>query len=286
MALALADRQDSVILNADALQVYSDWRILTARPSAEDEACVPHGLYGHVDGSVAYSVGAWLRDLANALEAARRDGLRPIICGGTGLYFSALTEGLAEIPSIPEAIRADGNQRRLASGADAFLADLKEADPEILKAIDTQNPARLQRAWEVYQATGKPMSAWRAETPPPLVPVVGATAIVLSNSPDWLERRITLRLHKMVEDGALEEVRTWLERDLSADLPAAQAIGVPELAAYIRGDLSQDAALEQAVIATRQFAKRQRTWFRSRMKDWQNIVVDEEFDLVGWSRTL
>ena len=194
LALALADRWGGQIINADALQVYDGWRLLTARPSAADEERCPHHLYGHVPFLGDYSVGAWLRDLAPLL----RTGPRPIIVGGTGLYFRALTEGLAEIPPVPKPVRIVADEQSHA----ALLADLEQSDPVIYAKIDRQNRARVQRAWEVWRATGKPLSQWQAETPAPLLPLDQVAAFKLMADRDWLNElevvpdRVALEISK------------------------------------------------------------------------------------------
>ncbi len=269
LALEIAARAPSVIINADALQVYGLWRVLTARPSAEEEAQAPHRLYGHVAPGVAYSAGAWLRDLAPVLEEAIQKGLRPIVIGGTGLYFSALTSGLAEIPPIPPDIRKQADELR-ALGPSGF-ATLERDDPEIWARIDRQNPMRLQRAWEVYQATGKPLSAWQAETGAPVVDPNSAICVCVDVDRDWLAARIEKRFDLMLEGGALEECEAWIAAGHPMTLPAAKALGAPELIDYIKGNITLDLAREKAIVATRQFAKRQRTWFRSKMRDWRHI---------------
>ncbi|OIQ05561.1 MAG: tRNA (adenosine(37)-N6)-dimethylallyltransferase MiaA, partial [Rhodobacteraceae bacterium CG2_30_10_405] len=176
LALKLAERQGGVIVNADALQVYACWRVLTARPSAADEALVPHRLYGHVGRDQDYSVGHWLREVAQVLAS----DARPIIVGGTGLYFTALTAGLAAIPAIPAMVRAEGDARRRAGDVAGMLAGL---DPATRAAIDPQNPARVQRAWEVLRATGRGLADWQATTGPALLPLAGAQALVLAPDP-------------------------------------------------------------------------------------------------------
>lgn len=271
LALALAKQHSGVIINADALQVYGLWRVLTARPSPEDEAACPHRLYGHVRPEQSYSVGAWLRDLEKVLDDARSDGLRPIIIGGTGLYFSALTQGLAEIPPIPKDVRAQGDELRQ-RGAEAF-STLQEDDPETWARIDRNNPARLQRAWEVFRATGRPLSAWQADTSPPLVQLSDTIPICLDVDRDWLGARIDQRFDLMLEQGALEECREWIARGLPMELPSAKALGAPEIIAHLKGEMSLEDARHKATIATRQFAKRQRTWFRSKMGEWEKLDI-------------
>ncbi|GKY89796.1 tRNA (adenosine(37)-N6)-dimethylallyltransferase MiaA [Sinisalibacter aestuarii] len=263
LAIAIAREQGGRIVNADALQVFANWRVLTARPSPAEEDIAPHALYGHVPGDVAYSVGHWLRDLAPLLA----DGPRPIITGGTGLYFTALTEGLADIPLTPAAVRAEADTRMAEDGPQALLADLDDATRA---RIDTRNPARVQRAWEVHRATGRGLAAWQDETPPPLLPLSEASALLIDAPRDWLNARIARRFDAMLAAGALDEARANLP-GWSDTLPSAKAIGARELIAHLRGEMTLDAARDSAVIATRQYAKRQRTWFRARMSAWQAL---------------
>ncbi|MHA7851041.1 tRNA (adenosine(37)-N6)-dimethylallyltransferase MiaA [Roseovarius sp.] len=265
LALRIARDQGGVIVNADAIQVYDNWRVLTARPSPEDEAAALHRLYGHVPRDRDYSVGHWLRDLTPLLH----DGPRPIIIGGTGLYFTALTEGLAQIPPTPPAIRALANDLIAREGCAALLADL---DPATRDRIDTRNPMRVQRAWEVQRTTGRGLADWQDDTPPPLLPLDDCTALLVEADKDWLTPRIERRFDAMLRAGALDEARANLA-GWQPDLPSSRAIGAPELIAHLRGETSLDAAREAATIATRQFAKRQRTWFRARMSGWHRIAA-------------
>jgi tRNA dimethylallyltransferase len=264
LAMDIAEAQGGVIVNADAMQVYDGWRVLTARPDRADEAAVPHALYGHVPFEADYSVGDWLRAVAPLVDGAAR----PIIVGGTGLYFRALTEGLADIPPTPAAIRAEAD----AQDTDGLLADLAQGDPAILSRIDTQNPARIRRAWEVLRTTGRPLSDWQDQTAPPLLPLDAAQPLVLNADRDWLSDRITRRFDLMLAQGALDEARANLTRWSRAG-GAAKAIGAPELIAHLQGHLTLDQAREAAIIASRQYAKRQRTWFRARMGDWQQVAL-------------
>lgn len=261
LALAIAETGGGGIVNADALQVYDCWRILSARPGPEDEARAPHLLYGHVPAEADYSVGHWLREVAPLL----RHGPRPIITGGTGLYFTALTTGLADIPPVPAAIRDEADARLREAGLTALVADL---DPATSARIDLRNPARVQRAWEVLRATGRGLARWQDDTAPPLLPLERATAVVVSPGREALAARIGARFDAMMAAGALDEVRAALSR-WDATRPAARAIGAAELAAHLRGELALDAATEAAKAATRQYAKRQRTWLRSRMGSWR-----------------
>ena len=273
LGLAIAEKIDGCVINADALQVYDTWRVLTARPCIEEEKRVPHHLYGHVPLKETYSVGTWLRDLEGVLKHTNR---RPIILGGTGLYFSSLTNGLAAIPETPEEVRDRGNDIRTRSNAEEFIAYLSKNDPETLVDMDVKNAMRLQRAWEVFETTGRGLASWQADTPEPLLSLKETTAIVLNSKPEWLNRRIETRFDVMVDQGALDECREVLEKGWDATLPSSRALGAQELISYLSGDLSLEEAKEKATIATRQFAKRQRTWFRSKMKDWTQVELNEE----------
>ena len=265
LAMEIADRLGDNIVNADAIQVFADWRILTARPSPSDEAAVPHRLYGHVPGTEPYSVGHWLRDLRPMLADRR-----PIIVGGTGLYFAALTEGLAEIPETPPDIRAEADARMAERGPAPLLAEL---DPATAARIDRLNPVRVQRAWEVQRATGRGLAAWQDETGPPLLPLHGARAFVLTGPRDWLAARIARRFDAMLAAGVLDEARANLP-GWSPRLPSAKAHGAADLIAHLRGEQPLEAARERTITITRQYAKRQRTWFRARMSAWTPIDPD------------
>ena len=263
LAMELAARDGRVVVNADALQVYGDWRVLTARPSLADEAALPHALYGHLGRADPYSVGDWLRDLTPLLA-------RPVvIVGGTGLYFTALTTGLAQIPPTPAAIRAEGDALRLDQGLGPLLAGI---DPATRARIDTANPMRVQRAWEVQVATGRGLADWQADTGPPLLPLPQTEALVLRPDPLWLDARIHRRFHQMIAMGALDEARAEAPHFNPAD-PSAKAIGAPELIGHLRGESSLDQAVTAAILASRQYAKRQRTWFRSRMQLWHEFAI-------------
>jgi len=266
LALKIAKTQGGAIINADASQVFEGWRVLTARPSSAEEAQAPHHLYGHVPFEAAYSTGQWLRDLQPLLNEPKE---RPIIVGGTGLYFKALTEGLANIPPTPQDIRSKANALRHSGQLSAMIAAL---DPETTGKIDLQNPMRVQRAWEVQLATGKGLARWHAETPAPLLALKKCTAIVLDAEIAWLNSRIARRFDLMVTQGALDEAHANLHR-FDPDLLSCKAIGAPELVDHLNGKTTLEEAKNLASIATRQFAKRQRTWFRARMKNWQCLSL-------------
>ena len=261
MALHIAQSQGGVIINADALQVYSNWRILTARPTQKEESSAAHALYGHVDGQTHYSVGQWLRDIVPFITG----DMRPIIVGGTGLYFLALTQGLADIPAIPKDVQDLCAQRWETEGITALAGEL---DNTTRARIDLQNPMRVMRAWQVWRHTGKSLIDWQNETPPALLELKKCSAIVFSTSTDWLNARIAQRFEQMVECGALDEARENFDNFLRSS-PSGRAIGAAELISHLQGTLTLQEAIEQANIATRQYAKRQRTWFRSNMQKWQ-----------------
>lgn len=276
LAMRLAQLTDGYIVNADALQVYDRWRVLTARPSIEDENLVPHRLYGHVDAHKTYSVGAWLREVKTLLSDTTA---RPIIVGGTGLYFTALTNGLAEIPETPDSVRALGNRMRSEADTLAFIEYLTKHDPVTLANTDNNNAMRLQRAWEVHKSSGRGLTSWQKDTPPPLISLQSASAINLNSNTEWLNSRISNRFGKMVNHGALDECRSVMKTGWDPSLPSSKALGAAELISYIRGECTLDEAAERATIVTRQFAKRQRTWFRSKMKAWQQVSLDDATDL-------
>ena len=260
LALRIAEAQGGVIVNADASQVYDCWQIVTARPGPDDLARAPHRLFGHVGWDAKYSAGHWLREASAMLGGDQR----PIFIGGTGLYFTTLTQGMAEIPPIPAEVRAEADAMTL----EQLLAGV---DPDTAGGLDRQNRARVQRAWEVERATGRPLAEWQRDTPPPVLPVEEAHALVLDLPKDRLEERIARRFDTMLAAGALDEVAAMLDRYDPAR-PVFRAIGVPELAAHLNGELTLEAARDRAIVSTRQYAKRQRTWFRSRMGAWRRVV--------------
>lgn len=267
LALEIAEAAGGAIVNADALQVYQGWPILTAQPPKEDLARAAHHLYGHLPHDAPYSVGDWLRDVAPFLQDHRRGRPRPIIVGGTGLYFTALTEGLADIPPTPPAIRAQADAMSLAD----LVTDL---DAGSAARIDLNNRARVQRAWEVQRATGRGIKSWQDDTPPPLLPLQDCTALALMPDVDWLTVRIERRFDLMLENGAMAEAKAMLDK-WDPFAPSSKAIGAQELIQLLRGEITAGSAAEKTIIATRQYAKRQRTWLRSRMKRWQISLLPD-----------
>ena len=259
LALAIAEAQGGIVINADASQIYDCWRVITACPSVEEEIRATHALYRHIAYDAPHSTGHWLREIAPFLRGSQR----PIIVGGTGLYFTALTNGLADIPTTPPETRSQGDEMAL----DEMMAYL---DPDTISRIDTANRARVQRAWEVQSATRRGLASWQDATPAPLLNPANSFNIVMDAQKDWLTPRIEKRFDLMMESGALDEIAA-MESRYNPTLPSCRAIGVPELMDHHHGLLTLDEARTAACIATRQYAKRQRTWFRSKMKNWHQI---------------
>jgi len=276
LALRLAQAAGAEIVNADSMQLYAGLRVLTAAPSLEDEARVPHHLYGVADAAEAWSVGRWLRAANAVLAEIERRGRPAVVVGGTGLYFRALTRGLAETPNIPPEARAAADDLWTRDGEGAVRAALKAGDPEGEARIERGDGQRLVRALSVLTATGRPLGAWQADTAP-LLPLGAWRGVVVEPERAALYARCDARLEAMLAEGALEEVRALTARDLDPALPAMKALGVREFAAHLRGELSLKEALAAAQQATRNYAKRQLTWFRNQTPDWPRVdALDAE----------
>ena len=266
LALALAEAVGGTIVNADSMQVYRDLRVITARPTPDEEARVPHRLYGQVDATENYSVGRWLADVRPVLDEERSAGRVPIFTGGTGLYFKALTRGLSAVPPIPLEIRETVRARLEAEGPAALHAELLRRDPG--SPIKPGDRTRIARALEVLEATGRPLSDWHREGLPPLIEASGAVKVFLAPERDELRRRIDARFDAMLEAGALDEVRALAARKLDPLLPAMKAHGVPWLIRCLNGELSLAKAAEGGKNDTRRYTKRQFTWARHQLPDW------------------
>ena len=274
-ALHLAETVGGTIVNADAIQLYRDLRILSARPSAEDEARAPHRLYGVADGAEAWSVGRWVRAAAPILAELAAERKPAIVTGGTGLYFRALIAGLADIPDVPPEVRQAAAARFDAEGEAAFRARLSAADPEAEARIAPGDRQRLVRATEVFEATGRPISAWRRQTRPLLEP--GAwRAEVIEPPREWLYARCDQRFAAMLEAGAVEEAETLAARGLAPDLPVMKAVGLREILAWRRGEIGREQAIALGQQETRRYAKRQLTWFRNQTPDWPRVHEAQE----------
>lgn len=271
LALALARRLGGAVLNADALQVYDGWRTLTARPSPEETAAVPHRLYGHVPLERPYSVGEWLAEARGALELCARNGWRPVLVGGTGLYFRALTTGLAEAPPPTQAARAEAEAALARLGREAMAEALARRDPETAARIDLANPARLLRAWEALHEGGAGLAALWARTPPPLLDLRACVALRLDPDRAALYARIDARFDGMLAGGALDEARAVAARRPEPTAPGLKALGARELLDHLAGRMTLAEAAERAKRASRAYAKRQLTWGRNQMPTWTTL---------------
>ena len=272
LALQKAEEAGGVIVNADSMQVYDVLRVLTARPGAADMARVPHRLYGHVPPSVSYSTGRWLDDVRAVMgETAIAD--RPLVfVGGTGLYFQALTQGLSPMPDIPAAVRERWRYRLAEEGPEALHRILRREDPEAAMAIRPADGQRIVRALEVLETSGRSILAWQAEKSTPPVDARQAERYLVMPDRGVLYRRIEERFDRMIEAGALDEVKALAALHLDASLPAMKAIGVPELTNALEGRISLENAIDQAKTATRRYAKRQMTWFRNQLGEgWETF---------------
>jgi tRNA dimethylallyltransferase len=264
----MAAERGGIVINADSMQVYRELRIISARPSAEDEAAAPHRLYGHVGAATRYSVGAWLNDVAPILAEARREGRLAIVVGGTGLYFKALTEGLTSVPPIPAEVRLDVARQAAEVETGTLHERLATVDPEDAATIRPSDRSRIVRALEVCATTGMSLAALhRQQSGAPLVDGT-AERIVVAPQPSELHRRIAQRAEAMVHHGAIDEVQALASLGLDPAQPAMKAIGVRELLAHVAGKLSLDEAVAAMKTETRRYAKRQMTWIRNQMGDW------------------
>ncbi|QAS78895.1 tRNA (adenosine(37)-N6)-dimethylallyltransferase MiaA [Rhizobium acidisoli] len=274
LALELARRHAGVVINADSMQVYDTLRVLTARPSEEEMQGVPHHLYGHVPAGAAYSTGSWLRNVSALLPALRAAGRLPVFVGGTGLYFKALTGGLSDMPDIPEALREELRGRLLEEGPDRLHAELAEVDPAMAAGLNRQDGQRIVRALEVVKATGRSIADFQGQSGPVVIDAAQARKIVVLPERAVLHARINGRFEKMLREGAEDEVRALLALGLPAEAPVMKAIGVSQIAAMLNGEMTRDEVLEKGAAATRQYAKRQMTWFRNQMDEsWERLTV-------------
>jgi tRNA dimethylallyltransferase len=283
LAIALAQKTGGVIVNADSMQVYRDLRIITARPTPEEEALIPHRLYGHVDAAINFSAGHWVADAAKALAEARAQARLPIFVGGSGLYFKALTRGLSAVPPIPAGIRESVRARLERDGVEALHAELARRDPVSAERLKPRDRTRIARALEVVEATGRSLTDWHRDGLPPLLPPEQFCAVFLEPDRDQLYARIDARFDAMLLAGALEEVARLAARQLDPLLPAMKAHGVPALIRHLKGEIT----LEQAAVIgradTRHYAKRQFTWFRHQLPEFEWVKPEAA---GGWLATV
>jgi tRNA dimethylallyltransferase len=275
LALELARTHDAVIVNTDSMQVYRDLRVITARPTPAEEAEVPHRLYGHVDAAMNFSAGAWVTDAAKVLADARAQKRLPIFVGGSGLYFKSLTRGLSAVPPIPPEVRDSVRARLERDGVEALHAELARVDPASAERLKPRDRTRIARALEVVEATGRSLTNWHRDGLPPLLPPGQFSALFLAPERDDLYARIDARFDAMLKAGALEEVAALAARRLDPLLPAMKAHGVPALIRHLQGELS----LEQAGVIgradTRHYAKRQFTWFRHQLPEFEWVKPEQ-----------
>lgn len=278
--LELAGALNGVVINADSKQVYRELRVLSARPSEEDEARAPHMLYGFVPAAEAYSAGRWLEDVRGAIAAVQREQKLPIITGGTGLYFKALLEGLSPVPDIPEPVRERWRHASLERSSEELYALLRERDPAMAEQLRPSDPQRIVRALEVIDATGRSLAAWQKQAGQPLLKESDVARIFLTRPRDELYARINARLDSMLEQGALEEVEALAGQALDPNLPAMRAHGVKPLLDMLSGTIAREDAIERVKTDTRRYAKRQETWARSNMIAWKRIIKKDSESFV------
>jgi tRNA dimethylallyltransferase len=281
LALALARKTGGVIVNADSMQVYRDLSVLTARPSIEEEAEVPHRLYGHVDAAVNFSAGHWVSDAARVLAELRAQSRLPIFVGGSGLYFKALTRGLSAVPPIPGEIREAVRARLDRDGVEALHAELTRRDQPYAERLKPRDRTRIARALEVIEATGRSLMDWHREGLPPLLAPGTFRALFLAPERDALYARIDARFEAMLQNGALEEVATLAARKLDPLLPAMKAHGVPALIRHLKGEITREEAGEIGCADTRHYAKRQFTWFRHQLPEFEWVTPAAAGEWVG-----
>jgi tRNA dimethylallyltransferase len=275
LALALAEKRGGTIINADSMQVYRDLRIITARPPPEEERRAPHRLYGQIDAAENYSVGRWCGEAAAVLAESTAQSRMAILVGGTGLYFNALTRGLAAVPPIPAEIRDTVRARLVSEGAAALHAELVVRDPAAAARLPPGDRARVTRALEVVLATGRSILDWHDDNKPASVDLAGAAKVFLTPEREELSRAIDARFDAMMAAGALEEVRALAARNLNPSLPAMKAHGVPWLIRHLKGEVTLAEAVEHAKLETRQYTKRQATWFRNQLPDFAWVAPDD-----------
>ena len=281
LALHMAKKTGGFIVNTDSMQVYDVLDLLSARPQSDELREAEHFLYGHVAPSVSYSTGKWFADVEALLSRADLRTRTPIFVGGTGLYFRALLGGLSQMPEVPADVREHWRNRMSEEGAEALHSALTELDPEIAATLRPTDSQRIVRALEVFEGTGKSLLHWQKNTGTALVDDASATKIVLLPDRKWLGERIAQRFNLMWDHGALDEVRVLNALHLDPALPAMKAIGVREISAFFAGEMTREDAIERSIIATRQYAKRQSTWFRNQLDESWKVFSSGEDALLG-----
>jgi tRNA dimethylallyltransferase len=272
LALAFAQRYDGVVINADSMQVYDTLRVVTARPSEADMGGIEHALYGHVPAGRNYSTGDWLREMDLLIARLKLQGRLPVVVGGTGLYFKAVTGGLSDMPAIPDALRQKLRARQEEQGAEVLHAELSGLDPAAALRLNPSDGQRIVRALEVFLTTGRSILEFQKASGPVIIDPSRSLKLVVLPERQVLHDRINRRFAMMMDEGAVEEIEALLALDLAPDMPAMKAIGVKQIADMLAGRVDRAEAIERASAATRQYAKRQMTWFRNQMDEsWQRI---------------
>jgi tRNA dimethylallyltransferase len=274
LALEIAERVGGAVINADSMQVYRDFRILTARPTPEEEARAPHFLFGHVDAAVNYSVGSWLVDFAATLAELDACGLTPVVVGGTGMYFKAAFMGLSDIPAVPDTVRQAVRAAAQGKTPQQLHAELAACDPQTAQRLRPSDPQRILRALEVFAATGKPLSTYHRSRCAPLLKMDLCRAIFLSPERSTLYARIDRRYDQMIDAGALDEVAMLRARGLDPALPAMRAHGAPHLMSFLNGELSREEATARGKSDTRHYARRQFTFARHQLPGFEWLSPD------------
>jgi tRNA dimethylallyltransferase len=280
IAARLACGLGGIVINADSMQVYRDLRILTARPTAEEEVRVPHALYGFVDGGDAYSAGRYAAAAAGALREARERGLRPIIVGGTGLYFKALLDGLSPMPAVPDEVRARWRAEAAAAAPGELHGKLRACDPQMAERLAPGDTQRIVRALEVLETSGVSLLEWQQSPREPVLREADTIRLVVSPAREELNQRIGRRFEAMLSEGALDEVSRLATLGLDPTLPIMNALGVRPLLRHVRGELGREEAIGEAQTETRQYAKRQATWARGNMIAWR-WLSEKEIESFG-----
>lgn len=278
LAIEIARRTGGTVVNADSMQVYADLRVLSARPSEAEEAMVPHRLYGHVDGAVNYSAMRYAGDLADLLDELRAKGSLPILVGGTGLYFKAVTEGFSAMPAVPESVRAEFRAHAEGLDTGALHVELAACDPQMAERLKPSDRMRIMRALEIFRATGRSLASFQGEREPGPLGESGQLRLFIHPEREAVRRRIDQRFEAMIAAGALDEVARLKARGLDPLLPIMRAHGVPGLIAHLDGEISLAEAIRRGQADTRAYAKRQVTWFRHQMAGWRAVAPTEALD--------
>jgi tRNA dimethylallyltransferase len=283
LAIRLAQATGGVVVNADSMQVYRDLRVITARPNVDEEGQAPHRLFGHVDGAQNYSVGRWVEDAKALLAEISREGRLPIITGGTGMYFKALLRGLSDIPAVPEEVRAKVRAEAEGLSAPELHARLSAVDPATAAGLRPSDPQRILRALEVFEATGEPLVSFQTRSGTPLLDPATARGFFLAPERAALKARIDARFVTMMNEGALEEVKVLAARNLDPALPVMRAHGVPGLIDYLRGASTLEAAIERGQRDTRAYSKRQFTFVRHQLPEFEMVAPEAAWDVISAS---